>query len=110
MQVRLLGPSGLSILVATLLDTGASYSAFDQGLAVKVGYVLATLSPYTVTTASGATTSMLAINNAPLEIEGKVVTARRILLRSITATPILATRDLLLKTEFGIDSTSVYFD
>jgi hypothetical protein len=110
LQVRLYGPSGYSLQIATLLDTGASYSAFDQALAVSVGYVLAKLPSYKVITAGGTSMSMLGINNAQLEIEGKKVTAKRILLRSISATPLIATRDVLLRTEFGVDSSDFYFD
>ncbi len=111
MQVRLVGPKGTpSVVITTLLDTGASYSAFDEALATSVGYAVASLPLYTVKTASGASVAMRQINNASIEIEGRRVTAKRILLRKVTATPLLATRDVLVRTEFGIDSSFVYFD
>lgn len=110
LQVRLIGPRGKSVLIVTLLDTGAAYSALDQAFAYQCGYAIASLPVVSIKLADGNLARMRAIPNAQLDIEGQAVTTKQILLLSSTATPILATRDLLLRTDFGVDSSALYFD
>lgn len=110
LQVRLIGPRP-SIMIATLLDTGAAYSIFDEALARRVGYALPSLPIVRITLANGRTARLRAILHALLEIEGRIVTIRRILLhRVVNATPLLAAKDLLPRTEFGYGTKSFFFD
>ena len=110
LQARLIGPLGVSVVVATLLDTGAAYSVFDDALAVSVGFNTTGLPSMTVTLASGGTASMPYLTSVNLQIEAHTVPVARLLLTNVSATPLLCPQDVITATQFALDATNLYFD
>lgn len=110
-KVRLFGSSGnASSRAVAQLDTGADYTILPVVLARQLGYQPNNLQQQSVQLANGSTATFWLLRQVSLGVDGHRSQPLDVLLAPAGSPILLAARDLLKVTEFGLDPTDVHFD
>jgi hypothetical protein len=110
-KVRLIDAGGrASPRVPAQLDTGADYTILPEVLATALGYLTGYLPQRLVQLANGGAATCGHPRRATLAAAAGKSPPLDVLLAPMGMPILLASRDLLCVTEFGLDATDVHFD
>lgn len=110
-KVRLFDGSGRpSARVHAQLDTGADHTILPVVLATQLGYLQGILPRQSVRLANGSVATFSLLQNVHIGVERHKSPPVHVLLAPQGMPILLAARDLIAVTEFGLDAGDIYFD